>query len=111
MSLEILGKRLGVSRQTAHELGKAEQDGSLTIRRMRSAADALGCELVILLVPRQPLERMVKERAMATARELVMRTSHSMALEEQSVPDERVSQMILEAAEALVDQGDSRLWV
>ena len=110
MSLESLGKRLGVSRQTAHELVRAENDGSLSIKRMRSAADALGCELVLLVVPRQPLEQMVMERAIAIARERVMRTSHSMALEDQSVSNERVSRMILEAAEALVDQRDSGLW-
>ncbi len=110
MSLESLGKRLGVSRQTAHELIKAEYDGSLTIKRMRSAADALGCDLVVLLVPRQSLDQMVMERATEIAREWVLRTSHSMALEQQSVTDERVEQMILEAAETLVDQRDSRLW-
>lgn len=110
MSLESFGKRLGVSRQTAHELVRAENDGSLSIKRMRSAADALGCELVLLVVPRQPLEQMVMERPIAIARERVMRTSHSMALEDQSVSNERVSRMILEAAEALVDQRDSGLW-
>ena len=38
MTLESFGNRLGVSRQTAHELVKAESDGSLTIKRMRNAA-------------------------------------------------------------------------
>ncbi len=110
MSLEMFGKRLGVSRQTAHELVREEHDGSLTIKRMRSAADALECDLVLLLAPRQPLEQLVMQRATAIARERVMRTSHSMALEQQSAPDERISQMIHEVAEALVDQKFPQLW-
>ena len=110
MSLESFGKRLGVSRQTAHRLVVAEQSGSLTIKRMRSAADALGCDIVVLLVPREPLEQMVMDRAMTIAQERVGRTSHSMALEAQSIPGQRTTQMIRETAESLVERGDSQLW-
>lgn len=110
MSLESFGQRLGVSRQTAHELSKAEQDGSLTIRRLRSAADALNCDLIVLVVPRQPLEQTVMDRARVVAREQVMRTSHSMALEEQSVSNESLDQMIHDAVAAIIDESHSRLW-
>lgn len=110
MSLESFGNRLGVSRQTAHALSKAENDGSLTIKRLRSAADALDCDLIVLVVPRQPLEQTVMDRARVVAREQVMRTSHSMALEEQSVSDESLDQMIHDAASSMIDESHSKLW-
>jgi predicted DNA-binding mobile mystery protein A len=110
MSLEVLGHRLSVTRQTAHELIRAEGDGSLSVKRMRAAANALECDLVVLFVPRRPLEETVRGRALSIARAQVARTGHSMALEAQSVSSERASQMVEDVADDLIDRGDPRLW-
>jgi len=110
MNLAALGKRLGVSRQSAFQLEKAEVDGSITLKRMRSAAEALECDLVVLLVPRQPFENAVRQRALRIAAQEVGRTSHTMGMEGQGVASELIRQMIEESAEQLVAAGDPRIW-
>jgi len=110
MTLDAFGVRLGVSRQTVHQLEHAEATDSITIKRLRAAADALECELVIFLRPKHPLGETVHERARLVARQLVMRTSHSMAMEEQSVSTQRVEDLIEETAAELINKNDSRIW-
>src|SRR5580658_2841832 len=56
LSLEDLAQRLGLaSRTTAHQLERAEVSETITLRRLRAAADALGCDLAVVLIPRKPL--------------------------------------------------------
>ena len=110
MTLDSFGKRLGISRQSAHQLELAEVKESITLARLRSAAEALECELIIHLRPKQPLEELVRTRAHHIARDIVLRTGHSMFLEEQAVSDERIEELIRETAEELVARKDSRLW-
>jgi predicted DNA-binding mobile mystery protein A len=110
MTLDAFGSRLGISRQTAHQLEQAEAEDSITLKRLRTAAEALDCELIVLLRPKQPLEDALRNRARAVARQLVTRTGHSMAMEEQAVSRDRLEEMIEEASTDLIDKHDPRLW-
>lgn len=110
MSLDAFGRRLGVSKQTAHQLEKSEIEGSITVKRLQAAADALDCELVVLLVPRQSLEATVRHRALHVAREQVTMAGYSMAMEQQAVSDERILQMVEDTANELIERGGTRLW-
>ena len=47
-----LGRMMGVSRQLPLQFEKAEADDSITLRSLRTVADALDCDLVYALVPR-----------------------------------------------------------
>ena len=51
---------------------------------LERAADALGCDLRYVLVPRQPLEQTVRSRATELARRDMARVQHTMALEGQA---------------------------
>jgi hypothetical protein len=46
---------------------------------LQRAADALGCDLVYALVPRQPLEQIVAGRARDVSRDQLARVDHSDA--------------------------------
>lgn len=53
LSLAQFAVRLGLaSASTAYQLEKAEVAESITIKRFRAAANVLGCDLKIDLVPR-----------------------------------------------------------
>jgi transcriptional regulator with XRE-family HTH domain len=47
-----LGRILGVSRQLPLQFEKAEADDSITLRSLRTVANALNCDLVYALAPR-----------------------------------------------------------
>ncbi len=83
MTAEQLGARLGVQQSRVSRLEQAERSGAVTLASLERAADALGCDLRYVLVPRQPLEQTVRTRATELARQDMARVKHKMALEDQ----------------------------
>lgn len=110
MSLLAFAKRLGVNSSTALQLERAEVNGSITLKRLRAAADVLGCDVNVVLVPRVPLSEMVEAQANEVASYRMQRLAHSMALEQQVVRETRIKEMTEWAAKDLIERGDKHLW-
>lgn len=111
MTLEQFARRLGVaSSSTAFQLERAEKDGSITVKRLRAAADSLGCDLVIALVPRDSLEKSVRHQARRKAEERLARLRHTMALESQGVASSEMQDLLERTTEELVTRGGPALW-
>jgi predicted DNA-binding mobile mystery protein A len=85
MSGKQFARRLGVSAPWITTLEKKELTGSVTIKTMREAAEALDCIFVYALVPRDSLADIVRRRAETLARKRLARVSHSMLLEGQQL--------------------------
>ena len=86
ISASEVARTLKTSRQLPVQLEKAEAEDRITLKSLRAAANALGCELVYALVPRaNTLHDLVEERARAQAKTHVLGVEHSMALEDQAV--------------------------
>jgi predicted DNA-binding mobile mystery protein A len=102
-------KRLGVSQPRVAALEKAEADGVVTLKTLRQAAEALDCDFVYALVPRKPLEQVVKDRARDVAGRQLARTDQTMRLENQAVSKSRMVRARDELAAELL-RGDRRLW-
>jgi len=83
MTADQLGKRLGMSRQGATALERREADGTITLAKLREAANALECDAVVVFVPREPLEVMVQRQARTKAKAERNRLVHTMRLEAQ----------------------------
>jgi predicted DNA-binding mobile mystery protein A len=80
-----LGRILGVSRQLPLQFEKAEAEESITLKSLRSVANALDCDLVYALAPRAgTLHELAEKRRRAQAMKSVQRVEHSMALEDQA---------------------------
>jgi predicted DNA-binding mobile mystery protein A len=86
ISASEVARVLKTSRQLPVQLEKAEAEDRITLKSLRAAANALGCELVYALVPRaNSLNDLVEERARSQAKKQVLGVEHSMALEDQAV--------------------------
>lgn len=86
ISASEVARTLKTSRQLPVQLEKAEAEDRITLKSLRAAADALGCELVYALVPKaNSLQDLVEERARSQAKKHVQGVEHSMALEDQAV--------------------------
>jgi len=86
ISASEVARTLKTSRQLPVQLEKAEAEDRITLKSLRAAANALGCELVYALVPRaNTLHELVEERARVQAKKHVLGVEHSMALENQAV--------------------------
>ena len=110
MTTAQLGRRLGVSQPRAVAIENAETKGSITLDSLERAAHALDCRLVYTLVPRKPLEDLVKERASLLAKKRLKSTSHSMALEAQELDAADESQQLKILTRQLIEKAGSKLW-
>lgn len=110
MSGVQFAKRLGVSAPRIAVLEKAEVSGSVTIRSMRQAAEALDCVFVYALVPRTNLNDSIRRQAQELVRERLKRSSHTMLLEDQQLPDDAMRKALNDAVEALVESMPGNLW-
>ena len=85
MSSAQLAKRLGVKQPTLAGIERSEALGTIGLATLERVAAALDCTLVYALVPKQPLETIVRERAREVARRRLAAAAHTMLLEHQAV--------------------------
>ena len=85
MSAPQLGTRLGVKPQSVADLEKSEAYGTIQLKTLRKAAEALDCTLVYALAPNSSLEDAVQRRAREIARKEMERIGHTMDLEAQGL--------------------------
>lgn len=110
MTTAQLGKRLGVSQQRAAMLEKAEAEGSITLKSLEQAAQTLGCRVIYVLYPEEPLTQTLRTRAEAVADQQMRAVEQTMRLEDQSVAD---AGLRLETRAKLMEQllkRPARLW-
>jgi predicted DNA-binding mobile mystery protein A len=84
MSAAALADRLGITSGAVTRLEQSEAADRARLETLRRAADALGCDLVYLLVPRRPLTAVVRDRARELARLQVAAVEQTMRLEDQA---------------------------
>ena len=106
MSAAALAARLGTTPGAVTRLEQSEAADRIGLDTLRRAADALGCDLVYLLVPRRPLTAVVRERARELAHQQVTATEQTMRLEDQAIGEASVMEERL--IEQLVKRGG--LW-
>ena len=111
MSLKQLGNRLKISPQSVKEIEEREVSGSITLNTLREAGAALDMKLVYGFIPKdKSIEEMIEKRAIEVAREIVMRTSHTMRLEDQVNSTERIEKAIRSRAEEIKSRMPKYLW-
>jgi len=110
LSGKRLGERIGVSQPRIVQLEKDEVSGSVTLKTMRQAAEAMDCFFVYAVVPRTSLEETVRIQAGKTAQKRLSHTSHTMLLEDQQVTDDEWQKMLEVKIDTLVREMPQDLW-
>jgi predicted DNA-binding mobile mystery protein A len=111
MSLRQLSNRLGVTAPSVKEMEDREKNGSITLNNLKEAARVLNMRLVYCLVPvNGTLEKMIEQRTEELARKIVLRTSATMNLENQSVSKARLEKSIKELAAEIKNEMPRYLW-
>jgi predicted DNA-binding mobile mystery protein A len=111
MSLRQLGNRLNISAQSVKELEEREANGAITLKSLRELADALNMKLVYGFVPKNDnVENMIEKRAKEKAREIVLRTSNTMRLEDQENSQTRIEKAIKNKTEEIKNKMPKYLW-
>lgn len=111
MSLGQMGRRLEISAQSVKELEEREAGGTITLNTLREAGKALNMKLVYGFVPMdRSLNKMVEKRTKELAEQIVLRTSHTMKLEDQQTNKAGTKKAIAMKAEELKMKMPGMLW-
>jgi len=89
------------------KLENSERAGTVKIDTLRRAAAAMDCDVVLLVVPRQPLQTSVDQQRMKLFNATFSRTAIHMKLEDQAVSEE-LRHYLLKQAETEIP--DTALW-
>jgi predicted DNA-binding mobile mystery protein A len=110
MSGKQFARRLGVAPPRITVLEKNEMSGSVTIKTIQQATDALECDFVYAIVPRGNLTDIVRKRALGLAAKRLGRVAHSMLLEAQQLSDVEQKKVIDFEVEELIRKMPKELW-
>lgn len=111
MSSQQVAKKLSVTRQGVQDMERREKDGSITIKALREVANALEMQLVYGFVPKDgSLDALVERKARELAKQIVLRTSNTMKLEDQENSQERIEKAIEERVSAIKSEMPKTLW-
>jgi predicted DNA-binding mobile mystery protein A len=91
-------------------LEKAELTGATTLKSLREAAEALGCQFVYALVPARPLDQMIRERARQKAFDQYATVAQGMLLENQALSGARMTEEIERLTDDILAEPLRRLW-
>jgi predicted DNA-binding mobile mystery protein A len=111
MSMQQLGNRLSITKQSVQDIERREKDGSITIKALREAAKALDMQLVYGFVPADgSLEALIDRKAKELAKQIVLRTNNTMKLEDQENSKQRIEKAIEERAIIIKNEMPKTLW-
>jgi predicted DNA-binding mobile mystery protein A len=111
MTIKQLAKRLGVDPSRVVRIEMDEAPGSLTLRSLKGAADALNCRLVYAFVPKNgSFKALIEEQARQVARTHITTVNHSMQLESQGLDIKALKAQEKSATNALLQGSWKYLW-
>ena len=110
MTKTQLAARLGIARTGINRLEANELKGSITIASLTNAAEALGCEMHYVFVPRKPLGEMVAEQALKRAQDKLGRINQSQALEASAMESPTLSRAVADLAKEIEVKRPADLW-
>jgi predicted DNA-binding mobile mystery protein A len=111
MSLEQLGKKMQISKQSVQSMERREKEGLVTLKVLSDAAKALDMQLVYGFVPIDgSLDTLIERKARELATRIVLRTSATMKLEDQKNSDKRLEKAIQERTVSIRNEMPKTLW-
>jgi predicted DNA-binding mobile mystery protein A len=111
MSARQLGNKLSVTRQAVVDMERRETEGSITIKALREAAEALDMQLVYGFVSKDgSLDTLIERKALELASRIVLTTSNTMRLEDQENSAERIRKAIEEKSNQFKNELPKILW-
>jgi predicted DNA-binding mobile mystery protein A len=111
MSLQQLANRISITKQSVQEMEKREKEGSISLKSLRDAAQALDMEFVYGFVPKDgSLDALIDRKSEEFATKIVNRTSQTMRLEDQENSEIRLGKAIQERKAMLKQEIPKVLW-
>lgn len=111
MTLQQLGNKMSITKQSVQSLEMREQEGAITLKSLSDTARAMDMDLVYGFVPKEgSLDKYIEKKAREMAKQIVMRTSANMKLEDQEVTGERIKKAIDDRTAIIMYELPKSLW-
>ena len=111
MSLKQFGQRLGITPQSARAIEEREKSGSISLKNLNDAADALDMDLLYILLPKQQtLKKTIDKRANQLAEKLVLESFESTLFKDQKEFRSSLKNLIKEKTEEIIKTLPRYLW-
>lgn len=111
ISGQQLADKLNITKQAVAAIEDREQNGTITIKLLQETAQKMNMQVVYGFVPEDgTLDALIERKAKALAKQIVMRTSASMLLEDQKNSPERLEKAIEELTEKIKQEMPKKLW-
>ena len=111
MSLRQVAERLHITPQGVKDIEEREAAGNITLKNLKEVAASLNMKFVYGFIPVEgSLTSMVEKQARKIAQDIVLKTSHTMQLEDQKVSNERLQKAIEQKALEIKTELPRNLW-
>jgi predicted DNA-binding mobile mystery protein A len=111
MPARVLAQRLRVAPAQVTRAQQREMSGAITLASLRRIADALECDVMYALVPREgSFQGLVQRQAEAAATVRLAEVEHTMRLEQQLVDPAEHHRQLTELTEELVRTRPAWMW-
>lgn len=110
MTTRQLAVRMGKPQSVVVDIEKGELAETISLARLRQAAEAMGCMLVYTIVPNRPIDAILNDRAAEIANRHLARIGHTMLLENQSLEPASRQREHARLVDELLRGTPSRLW-
>ena len=111
MSAAQLGRIIGKTRANVSAAERSELDERATFKTLKTLAEAMGCKLVYAIIPHEgSIEDLIRKQAHKKAVALVEQANTHMALEEQSLSEEKIKEEIDRLTLEIINKNPSDFW-
>jgi predicted DNA-binding mobile mystery protein A len=110
MSMKDLAERLGTIKQRVERIEKDEVASKVTLETMKKTAEAMNCDFVYFILPKNSLEETLKDQSFKTAQKILKQVGQTMALEAQSTSNLSKKKMIENLAQEMLLKEDRKIW-
>jgi len=112
MSGTEVAKKVGVTRARVTQAEQAELKGGVTLKSMQAMAEAMGCRFVYAIIPPSGrIEDIITSQARKKAMALVGTASKHMALEDQALPDDKITQEVERLTREIAQEMPPDFWI
>lgn len=101
MTTSQLAQRLGITQSSVVRFEQAEVNDAITLKSLKTIAEALDCELVYAIIPKSSLEKTIEEQAKKIAKIKVDEVAHNMSLEDKKPTQKQVNEIYQQLLEQL----------
>jgi predicted DNA-binding mobile mystery protein A len=102
MSLRQLSQKIGITPQSLRDIEQREKQKTVSLKTLQELANALDMQLVYALIPKnESIEQIIERRAAQVAQQIVLRTTHTMRLEDQENSKKRLEKALCDKTNEL----------